>query len=591
MALVLLRSLSNQILAITVGILFLSSSVLSQPLSERLRLRQREIVDVRFDSNFSISSAELQSVIATRPSSDVGFFPGFLNSFLGLKTEIVDETIQGYDTLVLQSYYKNNGFLQARVFFTLHEDPKTSEAWQKVFDQNKLLPLEKRKPYPLVADTVVFHVKEGKPYTINLFTFEGTEHLPQDLLDKVTKNISIKRGSKYTRKDLANEVKRVQDILTESGYAFFAVPRNWATIEMDTIRKSVNVSIVFNIGPRIKNGKVTILYDTAFANRGQVRLATVRDRISLDSGQWFRASDLRATEDELFRLGTFEVVRIDLDTTRYANKLDSIPEGTPVPITIFLRMRPPLELVPGIFIGTSASKGKLVLGARLTASDKNIFGGAESLTGDGSWQGLPLDEVRWRGSLQLTFPSAIPPFLGISRSPLILTPSVTHSEIKNKYKEITIDGQLGLNFLVSRGTIPRITIAPDGVLEFVKRSVSDTSIHVDKLKKQQFNALFDITATIDASNDFINPSKGYLVTYSYQQGIPFIAKLFPTNLPTANYIKNGLQLKAYLDPSDRQASIFAFRACTKDVMYLCNSSLFDFAISLCLPFTANTKCC
>ncbi|HET9135190.1 MAG TPA: POTRA domain-containing protein, partial [Candidatus Kapabacteria bacterium] len=339
-----LRSLLSQVLAIAIGLLLLSTTVLSQPLSERLRLRQREIVDVRFDSNFSISSAELQSVIATRPSSDVSFFPGFFNSFLGLKTEIVDESVQGYDTLVLQSYYKNNGFLQSRVYFTLHENPKSSEEWQKVFDQNKLLPIEKRKPYPLVADTVVFHVKEGKPYTINLFTFEGTEHLSPDLLDKVTKNISIKRGSKYTRKDLAAEVKRVQDILTENGYAFFSVPRNWATIEMDTIHKSVNVSVVFNIGPRIKNGKVTIIYDTAFTNRGQVRLTTIHDRVALDSGQWFRASDLRATEDELFRLGTFEIVRIDLDTTKYANKLDSIPEGNAVPITIFLRMRSPLEL-------------------------------------------------------------------------------------------------------------------------------------------------------------------------------------------------------------------------------------------------------
>ena len=38
------------------------------------------------------------------------------------------------------------------------------------------------------------------------------------------------------------------------------------------------------------------------------------------------------------------------------------------------------------------------------------------------------------------------------------------------------------------------------------------------------------------------------------------------------------------------ASIFALRACTRDVIYLCNSSLCSFGIRLCLPWTANTNC-
>ena len=546
-------------IVIVVALLLLSATIVPAQQIDQNRLRKREIVDVRIEGNKNFSSAELLSIIATRPSGRLEKFLYSIYSGWGIPAQIVDETVQSHDTLVIFSYYRDHGYLEAKVNYTIRESPESVERWQKAYDENRLLPATARKPYPTVSDTIVFSVVEGAPYTVDFFTFEGIESLPHELLDEVTNNISIKRGSRYTRQQFAEEITRFRHILEENGYPFFRTDHE-PIVKMDTARKQVRIYAAFKTGPRIKNGPAHIFYDTAYLSRGFVRRTVVLRQISLDSGQWFRVSDIQNSERELAQLGVFELWRVELDTSAYKDNIDAIKDGTELPVTIFLRMRSTSDITPGIFIGVGNSSSGLNFGTSLSYSNRNLFDGGENFTIQGSYQFFPSTQKRYSVGGQLTFP-----YVGLRNIPLILSSNYSYSRIDptipSAYLEKIIDAKAGSYIMLSRSLTHRLSFSPEGTLEYVERIYYDTTKHINDLlsKNPQFNVLGSMTLLWDWTNDYLNPSTGSVMSYSPQVTLPFIAKIFSTKLPSASYWKNTLQFKTYVDPSNRGASVFAFR--------------------------------
>ncbi len=540
-------------------IVLFPSFLFSQSFSDINRLRQREIADVKFIGNNQISSAELQSVIATHVAGKIDKFLNGIYSEWGAPPEYIDETIQGNDTLVLFQYYRSLGYLDAKIKFSIHESKESILRWQEIYDKNKRLPMNLRQSLPNVSDTVIFYIYEGKQYTVDLFTFEGIERLPADLLKQITENISIKRGGKYSRQVLLDEIVRVKTILQQNGYPFFTVPKDSAILaQLDTAHKKVKISAVFIPGPRIKNGSITISYDTAYADRARVSSSIVRKQIYLNEGDWYRASDQRASEEHLSRLGTFEILQVRLDTSRY-HVVDSIPDGATLPISVFLRPRKRFSLTPGIFVGSPIVGKSWIFGITANYSNNNLFLGADNFVIDGSYQLLPRYQTNWSVGGQLTFPTAL------LNQPLILGGTAKESSWDSIYTEVIFNGSIGSNILLSKGTIPRIIVAPDITAEYVKREIkiNDSTLTQSatdpNFKQPQFTIPLTLNFTFDWTNNFFNPTSGSILSAAFQTTTPNFASLIPTNLPSADYNKATLQYKTYLDLSDNQSSIFAFR--------------------------------
>ncbi len=519
------------------------------------KIRKREIAEVRFEGDSNISDIELASIIATHPSDVAGRLINSIVSSFGTPRQFIDEATLDEDTIRIFVYYRNRGFFDAKVRYELHESKKSVLAWQKINDQNKFLPPSKWEAYPLIEDTVIFHIQEGKSYTVAGFTFEGFERLPMDLQSAVTKNIGIKPKSKFSKEALDQEIVRIRETLGESGYPFLSLPYGYTVVERDTGLKTVTISLKFKPGPRIKIGETKIIYDTTYSKSGQVREAVVLRQLSLETGNWYKNSDRVASERDVQRLLTFQSVSIELDTSAFTGLSDSAKNGMTLPVIVFLRMRPTWEFTPGPFAGSSAL-GEFIFGVGASYSNRNLFDGAENLNLQGSYQFFPLSQKRASLSGQLIFP-----YFLFKNVPLILTPNLSYSSETGKYLEEIASGSAGSNFEISNDPAQRINLSPKLSLQYVVRDYIDPKLkpigEAAFTLPNQFNMIISNDLVFDWRNDIQNPSHGSTVLHTIEWALPYISS---TSLPSAAYLKNILQFKTFVNlTSTQERSVLAYR--------------------------------
>ncbi len=539
-------------------------SLLAQRSPDMEKIRRREIVDVRFEGDSNISALELQSIIATRPSNLIEYTLNGITSDWGSPHQFVDENNLAEDTLRIFVYYRSRGYFDAKVSVSYleHQSKASLDAFSKVEARNNLLPPQQWEKYPLIADTVVFRIVEGKSYKVAGFTFEGLEKLPMDLQNTITSKIGIKVNSQYSKDALDLEILRVKEILGENGYPFLSLPNGATVIETDTSSKTITISLKFKTGPRIRVGGPRIINDTAYVKYGYVQEQVIRRQITMDSGTWYENSDKVETQRGISKLGTFQYINIELDTSAFANLPDSAKNGLVLPVVIFLRMRPSWEITPGPYFGENR-QGEFIGGLGVSYSNRNLFNVADNLTLQATYQFFPLPNVQKRWSLSGDF---VFPYIGIKNVPFIISPSFSYAWVFEKYKEAVYGGSLGLNFELLNTPTFRLTYLPKGSLQFVQREYNDTTLRPlgntsFVLNPQQLNSIYSHELKADWTNDPQYPSHGSYTSWSFQWALPLLKILFPgTTLPSASYLKNTLQFKTYFDLGSTPArSVLAYR--------------------------------
>ncbi|MEP7235638.1 MAG: BamA/TamA family outer membrane protein [Ignavibacteriota bacterium] len=523
------------------------------------KIRKQEVSVIRFEGDSAISPIELESIIATRTSSWFERSLNAISSSFGTPRQFVDPIKLDEDTLRLYVYYRNHGFFDARVRSRISESTTDAAEWQKIYDRNQFVAPNKWESYPLIADTVIFSIYEGKQYTIEGFTFEGFEKLPMELQTNLTKNIGIKAKSTYSKQAIDQEVIRVQDILGESGYPFLSLPYGYTVVERDTARKSLTISIRFRTGPRVLVGQPVVIYDTAYSKTAHVREKVVFDQLSLKSGEWYKNSNKLASERDLHKLGTFQSVKIELDTSGFSSLSDSEIAVKAAAVIIYLRMRQAWELTP-YFYGGESSLNQAIFGVGLLYSNRNIFNGAENLQLQASYQIFPAPSVerRWNISGDL-----ILPIFSILNSPFVGSLGFSYAKVTSKYFEQIISGTAGYNFELSNNPNLRITLSPKGALQLVQRDYYDPALRpIDTTfeLRPQFNTIVSFDLAFNSTNDILYPSSGWFASWSPQWAVPVLNS---ASLPSAAYIKNTVQFKYYFDlGSVTGKNVLAYRILT-----------------------------
>lgn len=516
-------------------------------------MEKREVASIRFMGDSAISALELESIIATRTSSGFERFLNAVNSDWGTPRQFIDETTLGEDTIKLFAYYRDRGYFDAHVSDTLHEAPPSPEI-EKIKERNAFLPPSKKVPY-ILEDTVFFRIKEGKSYKVQGFTFEGFERLPMDLQDKITANIGIKQHSQYSKLALQLEIVRAKQILAENGYPFSLL--TYTLVEPDTLRKSVTISLRFKTGPRIRIGRVKIMYDTAYSSLGYVQETVIRRQLDLDSGAWYKGSDFSESMHDVSRLGTFQYQNISLDTSSFAAVPDSLRDGMALPVIVTLRMRQLQEVLPGVDLGISA-QNQVIAGVELSYTNRNIFNDADNLTLHVSYQLYPLTQHRENIGGDFTIPSVA------KNVPLIFSGNYTYndqySDISTlQYFERTYVASLGPNIIFHESLLT-VSITPKGSFQYVNRDYRDTSlgIRIDTtLLPKQFNTILSSDFTFNWTNDLLNPSRGSFMGLSFQWALPIFNI---SGLPSAAYGKLTPQFKTFINLGTIEGrSVLGFR--------------------------------
>lgn len=173
-------------------------------INEGLRVQIKEVV---FEGNASISERELKRQIATK------------KSFWFFRTGVFDQDRADTDIALLQNFYRDQGFLDARIRYRVEESNGGKDL------------------------TVIFTVDEGDQYKIESIEFHGaTVFSTEELLEGVQSKI----GETVKRPAVARDTRFIQQRYGELGYIY---------VEVRTIRVFSNTPGLVRITFEIKEGE------------------------------------------------------------------------------------------------------------------------------------------------------------------------------------------------------------------------------------------------------------------------------------------------------------------------------------------------
>jgi outer membrane protein insertion porin family len=220
------------------------------------------VKQVRFIGNKHISSKSLRSNIFTRED--------WLLSFLDKAGTYQPDRIEG-DKYLIEQYYQNNGFLNAKVVdVDTKIDPKKSTV------------------------VMTFDIQEGDQFTISEVKAPGNDILSEEYL---LSQIPVRPGQLYSKEMIMTSIKRLEWIWGEQGYLFSHIE---PSIQPDDDKKTVSLAFYTELGSKVKLHKVTIKGNKKTQDR------IIRRKVMLDEGELLTNSKMERTKDAISGLGYFE---------------------------------------------------------------------------------------------------------------------------------------------------------------------------------------------------------------------------------------------------------------------------------------------
>ncbi len=187
-----------------------------------------------------------------------------------LRTGAFDEETAERDALELQTLYRNEGFLDARVGYRLDFSS---------VDRSDL--------------TLVFVIEEGPRYRVNDFRFEGNEVFSDDRLRSA---IQLAPGDFARDEAVRTDLKRIRDLYGEIGYVDARAENDFEYLEEPGL---VNLVISIFEGRRSKIGRITI------RGNKETKDEVVRRELRFYPGEDFNTVKTARAEQRLIETGLF----------------------------------------------------------------------------------------------------------------------------------------------------------------------------------------------------------------------------------------------------------------------------------------------
>jgi outer membrane protein insertion porin family len=250
---------------------------------------------LRFEGNRAYPDEVLETVIATTSSS---FFAsqGWLRwTHLGEK-RYLDELDFRRDVLRLTAYYREGGFLEARVDTLVRRTER--DAW------------------------ITFRIVEGAPVLTDSFTIAGLDPLPVRAREELLQGLPLETGDPFDRRAMLATADTLLARLRDVGRPSATLFRSF---EVDRIRRRAALAFEVDAGP------AAIVGESRITGVQEVDSGVVRRLLVAQPGQPFAQRDLYESQRILYRTELFSFAAVGVDTTRWA------PGDTVVPIAITVR--------------------------------------------------------------------------------------------------------------------------------------------------------------------------------------------------------------------------------------------------------------
>ncbi len=277
--------------------------------------RNARIKEINLVGNQQFSEKELLKLLELREK------PGLFRS----KDKYSRQRLVG-DLERLRNFYQDRGFLEFDI-----------ESTQVSIAPNK------EEIY------ITINIVEGKKFTISDVRFAGKFVIPKEELDAL---LLVKAGDIFSRRQITEATKSINDALGDQGYAFANVN---PVPEVD--EKNATVAFTFFIDP----GKRVYVRRIRFEGNLSTHDGVLRREMRQFESAWYSASKIRRSRERLQRLGFFSSVTVETPT---------VP-GTPDQVDVIVRVKERLtgNLIFGL--GFSDAEGVLI---NASVSESNLFG-------------------------------------------------------------------------------------------------------------------------------------------------------------------------------------------------------------------------
>lgn len=243
---------------------------------------QRPVVrSVRFSGNRAIDDLRLSTAIATTESSWLARTG--LVRWMGFgQKRYFDEREFRRDVLRIRLLYNQSGFLNAQVDTIVRREDGT--VW------------------------VRFLVHEGEPIRVRSLEVSGIDGI---LPARATlAALPLREGDPFNRFLFQASADTLRRLLHDRGYPWAEIFRNFTVDQAEG-----RVEVRYDIDPGARARVSEIVVDGA----DQLGPGAVRRLIPLREGQWYRQTDVEASQRALYRVEAFNYVRVGL--------LDTLPAG------------------------------------------------------------------------------------------------------------------------------------------------------------------------------------------------------------------------------------------------------------------------
>jgi outer membrane protein insertion porin family/translocation and assembly module TamA len=241
-----------------------------------------EINGVDFTGNSHFRDSELGNAIVTTPSS---WARRVLGIPLGAR-HCLDSLELQRDAVRLRLFYRQRGYYKTTV-------------------ETEVTPVSKS------AVKVGFNVDEGPPVIIDSLVVAGLDSVeprPRSLLER---RLFALRGGVYNKLQLQTAIDTTVDWLQNLGYAHAVQPLRDITV--DNASDLASIQLTFITGPVAHIGQVD--FDLSALDDGEapsIDSNTVRKLLSFHEGDLYRQNELLRTQRDLYALGTYRRVNVDL---------------------------------------------------------------------------------------------------------------------------------------------------------------------------------------------------------------------------------------------------------------------------------------
>ncbi len=400
-----------------------------------------QISQIDFVGNKSFSDRQLKDVIKSRKA---GLFSSFFTS------DNYSEDSQEADKFLLEKFYKDNGFPDARVIASLGG---LKDAGSSAF--------------------LTYSIYEGSLFKFGKVTVKS---LVKGVSSSIYENsVVVYEGNKFNFSKIQETLDNIKKVSVSNGYPFFVG-------KVDTSRnfKEKKVDLVFKIieGPKLFVEQIEISGNT------HTRDNVIRREFQVEEGDAFDPSMLKRSEEKLQSLGYFESVKVNV--RQGSNSQNAV-------VDINVKEAPTGSLSLGLGYSTDTD-----VSAQFSFSETNFRGAGQGIrfsvssSKDSSSVGLGFKERGFLGrdvlvSMDIDYTDSKPRASGYTANILAVKPRIGFN--------LSSDSRVNLTY-----KFENLDVTAVGSSEVLKQDLG-----------QSTRSLVDLSFRHDKRDSIIKPTKGYMI--------------------------------------------------------------------------------